>query len=69
MSELENDDGDPLGLFEEPRDYYKPEAEPTFATHTLRSGDTLSVRLVGNNPLWVRNDSAKLHPHARFLIP
>jgi hypothetical protein len=51
MSDPESIDVD---LFQEPTDYYRPEAEATFATHTLRSGERLRLRLVGHNPLWVR---------------
>lgn len=54
MSDSENEGGDATGLFDEPAGYYQPEPEATFATHSLRSGKTLSLRLVGKNPLWVR---------------
>ncbi|KAI5797440.1 putative methyltransferase-domain-containing protein [Peziza echinospora] len=46
--ELENG----LDLFTEPEGYFKPDKEPTFETHTLLSGETLQLRLVGQNPLW-----------------
>lgn len=55
MSDTESSNGDGLGLFEEPNDYYKPEAQASFSNHTLRSGEDLQLRLVGSNPLWVRN--------------
>ncbi|OCL06788.1 hypothetical protein AOQ84DRAFT_440625 [Glonium stellatum] len=48
----EGGDGGIIDLFEEPPDFYKPEKEPTFATHSLLSGKELRVRLVGHNPLW-----------------
>ena len=47
------DDEDFESLFEEPEGYFEPEKPATFAEHTLCSGETLRLRLVGNNPLWV----------------
>ncbi|KAH7330316.1 hypothetical protein BKA65DRAFT_56871 [Rhexocercosporidium sp. MPI-PUGE-AT-0058] len=41
-----------LDLFTEPADYYPPSPTPTTESHTLLSGRTLTVRLVGHNPLW-----------------
>ncbi|PBP27026.1 putative nicotinamide N-methyltransferase Nnt1 [Diplocarpon rosae] len=41
-----------LDLFAEPADYYPPTPTPTTETHTLLSGRTLTVSLVGHNPLW-----------------
>lgn len=41
-----------LDLFADPADFYPPPPTPTTETHTLRSGQTLSLRLVGHNPLW-----------------
>jgi nicotinamide N-methyltransferase len=50
-------DDDPLdgvfGLFQEPEGYYQPEKPATTTTHTLKSGEILTLRLVGHNPLWV----------------
>ena len=40
-------------LFDEPSDYRRPPAPPTFITHQFRSGRRVSLRLVGQNPLWV----------------
>ena len=40
-------------LFQEPNDYFQPEKPCTYAQYTLRSGQTLHLRLVGHNPLWV----------------
>ena len=40
-------------LFQEPNDYFQPEKPCTYADYTLRSGQTLHLRLVGQNPLWV----------------
>lgn len=54
MSDVDSTHSDePIGLFDEPADYYKAEPEATSATHILRSGDEIHLRLVGNNPLWV----------------
>ena len=48
-----SDDGEGgLDLFTEPADYYPPSPTPTTETHTLLSGRTLTVNLVGHNPLW-----------------
>ena len=40
-------------LFTEPEGYYKPDPPPTTATHRMRSGKELYLRLVGHDPLWV----------------
>jgi len=45
-------DEETLDLFQEPANYYPPSPPPTTATHTLLSGQTLTVQLVGHNPLW-----------------
>jgi hypothetical protein len=47
-------DEESIDLFQEPADFYEPEKEATFATHTRLNGKELTVRLVGHNPLWVR---------------
>jgi nicotinamide N-methyltransferase len=41
-----------LDLFTEPAGYYPPAPPPTTTTHTLRSGTSLTLALVGHNPLW-----------------
>jgi nicotinamide N-methyltransferase len=46
------DEGEALGLFVEPADYYPPSPTPTTQTHALRSGESLTLRLVSHNPLW-----------------
>ncbi|KZF23632.1 nicotinamide N-methyltransferas-like protein Nnt1 [Xylona heveae TC161] len=43
---------DDFCLFEEPEGYFQAEKPPTSATHELLSGETVTVRLVGHNPLW-----------------
>ncbi|KAF2452965.1 hypothetical protein BDY21DRAFT_293734 [Lineolata rhizophorae] len=45
-------DDESFDMFQEPPDYFQPEKPATFATHALRSGETLHIRLVGHNPLW-----------------
>ena len=56
-SSMSTDDEEPIdeSLFKEPEGYYAPEKPATYAEHTLLlSGETLKLRLVGHNPLWVR---------------
>jgi EEF1A N-terminal glycine/lysine methyltransferase len=38
-------------LFKDPEDYYPPSPPPTSQTHTLGSGETLTLHLVGHSPL------------------
>jgi len=45
-------DSETLDLFADPPDYYPPSPTATTETHTLLSGRTLSLSLVGHNPLW-----------------
>jgi nicotinamide N-methyltransferase len=52
MSTSDSEDGETLGMFEEPEDFYPPSPKPTTATYTMLSGVELSIRLVGHNPLW-----------------
>ena len=40
-------------LFTEPEGYFPEEKEATITTHRLQSGEVMSLRLVGHNPLWV----------------
>lgn len=47
-----SDSEEALDLFAEPPDYYPPPPKPTLECHTLLSGRSLSLRLVGHNPLW-----------------
>lgn len=53
MSERQSSPEDGINIFEDPSGYFKPEPKPSFAQHTLRSGNQLNLRLVGHNPLWV----------------
>ncbi|KAI9823754.1 MAG: nicotinamide n-methyltransferase [Thelocarpon impressellum] len=46
-------DGDiQADIFKEPDGYYEPEKPPTQVCHTLLSGEAVTLRLVGHNPLW-----------------
>ena len=49
-------------LFADPEGYYEPEKEPTFFQHKLLSGETLRLRLVGYNPLWVGTHTSCVVP-------
>lgn len=40
-------------LFQDPAGFYQPEKSATFTTYTLKTGQTITLRLVGHNPLWV----------------
>ena len=51
--EERSDEDDHVNLFKEPEGYYEPEKQHTFVTYTTLNGQTLSLRLVGHNPLWV----------------
>ncbi|KAE8444266.1 hypothetical protein EG329_000766 [Mollisiaceae sp. DMI_Dod_QoI] len=48
----DSSDSEAIDLFAEPSGYYPPPPQPTTQTHTLLSGQTLHLRLVGHNPLW-----------------
>ncbi|KAA8566806.1 hypothetical protein MFRU_054g00030 [Monilinia fructicola] len=48
----DSDFEDGPNLFAEPDDYYPPSPKPTTETHTLLAGQTLTLHLVGHNPLW-----------------
>jgi nicotinamide N-methyltransferase len=52
MGDDTDTESETLDLFNEPADYYPPSPTPTTETHTLISGQTITVRLVGHNPLW-----------------
>lgn len=50
----DSDDEDAgLGMFEEPEGYRQPEKPPSTITHTTLSRQNLSLRLIGQSPLWV----------------
>jgi nicotinamide N-methyltransferase len=55
MSSETDEEG--MDLFQEPDDFFEPEKQATFASHRLNSGQELTVRLVGHNPLWVSQAS------------
>lgn len=48
----DNDSACGLEIFTEPPDFRPATPPPTFSTHTLLSGGTLTLRLVGHDPLW-----------------
>ena len=63
------DEVEELGdLFQEPNDYYMPEKPATFAAHTLLSGETMRLRLVGHNPLWVRTILGESSPQLMDFV-
>jgi hypothetical protein len=61
-----------IDFFKEPADFYEPEKQASFASHQLSSGQELTVRLVGHNPLWVSNLAYRcrqLHSTASIVFP
>ena len=42
-----------VNIFQEPSDYFQPEKGHTFVEYTLKNSQKLSLRLVGQSPLWV----------------
>ncbi len=52
MPDTDSDNEGGLDFFAVPDDYYPPSPKPTTAVHILLSGEPLTVRLVGHNPLW-----------------
>lgn len=65
---VSEDDLEPLdtALFREPEGYYEPPKPPTYAEHTLSSGEVLKLRLVGHNPLWVTDDALAPSGHGEL---
>ena len=53
MMALDGDDNLADSMFREPEGYREAERSPTFTEYHMRSGEVLSLRLVGHNPLWV----------------
>lgn len=45
-------DSEGVNIFADPEGYYPPSPTATTEIHTLLSGQPLSLRLVGHNPLW-----------------
>lgn len=41
------------GLFCEPEGYFPPPPPATYVEHSLKSGEVLTLRLVGRSTLWV----------------
>lgn len=52
-------------MFQDPVGYFPPEPSATYVEHTLLCGQTIQLRLVGHNPLWVPK-YCKLLPHQTF---
>ena len=50
-TEFADEDTGTAGLFEDPEGYYPPTPPPTMQSHTLRSGRTINLHLVGYSPL------------------
>ncbi|KAK4634055.1 Lysine N-methyltransferase [Fulvia fulva] len=48
----ESNSEEAFDLFQEPDDFYQKEKPPTQVQHETLNGDTLTLRLVGQNPLW-----------------
>lgn len=67
MTSPSDDDLIDTALFQEPEGYFQPEKPATYTSHTLLSGQTLRLRLVGHNPLWVRASSPR--PKKKNLAP
>ena len=55
MASPHDSDGEDGGLdmFKDPEGFYEPERPATTVMHTTLSGRQLSLRLVGQSPLWV----------------
>lgn len=49
----DSEEGETFDLFQEPKDFYQPEKEPSKVEHKTLKGDVLELNLVGHNPLWV----------------
>ena len=47
-----NDDA--IDIFQEPQGYYQPNKPSKFTEFELQDGRIISLRLVGESPLWVR---------------
>ncbi|KAL4931081.1 putative nicotinamide N-methyltransferase Nnt1 [Aspergillus undulatus] len=69
------DDFDTGNMFQDPEGFYPPEMEPTYAEHTMLSGQVVRVRLVGSHPLYGnmlwnagRISSDYIETHAPTLI-
>ncbi|KAL8836338.1 MAG: hypothetical protein Q9170_002952 [Blastenia crenularia] len=66
MSSPNDEDIIDTAIFQEPSDYYPPPKPATFESRTLQTGETLQLRLVGHNPLWVVTDY--LYDHRSELV-
>lgn len=52
---MSSDEDDPLigDMFQEPEGYREAERAATYTEYIMLSGQSLRLRLVGHNPLWV----------------
>lgn len=50
---MDSDNEEAIDLFQEPDGYFQKEKEPTQVQHRTLNGQTLTLHLVGQNPLWV----------------
>lgn len=50
---MDSDNDETIDLFQEPEGYYQKEKQPTQVEHRTLDGQTLTLHLVGQNPLWV----------------
>lgn len=48
----DTDEVDTVNIFEEPEGFYEPEKEPSSVSYRTSKGEELSLRLVGQSPLW-----------------
>lgn len=69
MTSSDEEDVNNAALFQEPEGYFQPERPATYTEHTLLSGQTLRLRLVGHNPLWVRALPASGSTRSLLRIP
>ncbi|ODH51230.1 hypothetical protein GX48_02659 [Paracoccidioides brasiliensis] len=53
-------------IFQEPEGFLPPLKEATFEEYTMRSGQTIKLRLVGSHPLWVGITTNDASPTNRF---
>ncbi|KAK4506701.1 hypothetical protein PRZ48_000434 [Zasmidium cellare] len=49
---MDSDNEETIDLFQEPEGYFEKEKEPTQVQHRTSDGQTLTLHLVGQNPLW-----------------
>jgi hypothetical protein len=65
---MSDSEGEAFDLFQEPKDYYEPEKEPTKVEHKTLKGEVLQLNLVGHNPLWVSVAHARFRWNVLFVL-